>query len=65
MNGRIEMLITEDNIATEVELELRKGLVDKCHILEAMCRALRLEGSDRRVVLAAVAMKTMQSEGKE
>ena len=65
MTGKIEMIFTEQNVSVCVDLQMKHGLADKCFVLDAVCEALRLEGLDKKMALAMVAIKEAESEGNK
>lgn len=59
MIGTIKLSFTEENVVVDTSLEIHKGIADKCFVIETVCRALQLEGAEKRAALLAVATKDL------
>lgn len=59
MKGTIKLTFTEEKVVVDTNLEIHKGTADKCFVIETVCRALQLEGGEKRAALLAVAAKDL------
>lgn len=59
MKGTIKLTFTEEHVEVDTNLEISKGVADKCFVIETICRALQLEGPEKRAALLAVATKDL------
>jgi hypothetical protein len=59
MKGTINLTFTEDSVEVSTNLEIHKGIADKCFVIDTVCKALKLEGKEKRVALMSVAAKDL------